>query len=228
MGAVLLHRLSDTADRVLSAVRPGQFITLEGIEGAGKSSGIPFIRERLEAAGQAVEITREPGGTPLAEALRGILLDDWGEGVPPLTELLIVFAARAAHLQNKILPSLEAGSWVVSDRFTDATYAYQGAGRGLGEHRVSVLESMVQNSFRPDHVLVFDVPVEIGLARVRDRRQDDNRFDREVADFMEAVRRCYRERAAAEPERYTLIDAAVPINRVHQQIDAVLRRMLSG
>lgn len=204
----------------------GRFITLEGVEGAGKTSSISFIRQRLDEADQAVEFTREPGGTPLAEALRGILLGDWEEGVPPLAELLIVFAARAAHLQNKILPLLESGHWVVSDRFTDATYAYQGAGRGLGEAPVSVLESMVQDSFRPDHVLVFDVPVEVGLARARGRREDDNRFDREHAGFMEKVRRCYRERASADPDRYTLIDAALPPHRVHQQIDAVLLRLL--
>ena len=208
------------------SVRRGRFITLEGIEGAGKSSSIAFIRKRLGEARQAVEFTREPGGTPLAEALRGVLLADWDEQVPPLSELLIVFAARAAHLNNKIWPLLETGSWVVCDRFTDATYAYQGAGRGLGPAPVSVLEDMVQQSFRPDHVLVLDLPVETGLARVQGRRGGDNRFDREQLSFMETVRRCYRERASAQPERYTVIDATQPPERVHDQIDAVLSRLL--
>ncbi len=205
----------------------GCFITVEGVEGAGKSSCLGFICDRLKAEGLSVVQTREPGGTPLAESLRGVLLDDWEEGMPGMTELLIVFAARAAHLRNRIWPQLEAGSWVVSDRFTDATYAYQGAGRGLSAQPVATLEALVQGPFRPHQVLLFDLPVEEGLARTRKRHDgDNNRFDREALVFMERVRQSYLRRAEEDPERYTIIDAADTPQGVRAQVDAALRQIL--
>lgn len=203
----------------------GLFVTLEGIEGAGKSSSQAFVCELLRQMGVSVVHTREPGGTPLAEALRDVLLDDWHEGVPAITELLIVFAARAAHLHNKVWPQLAAGHWVVSDRFTDATYAYQGAGRGLPVRDVATLETLVQKDFRPDHVLLFDVPVEVGLARARKRPGMSNRFDREQLAFMERVRAGYLARAAADPQRYAVIDAVAAPEGVLAQIEGVIRRL---
>ncbi len=201
--------------------RRGVFITLEGIEGAGKSTSAEFIRNHLRAAGLPVDLTREPGGTPLAEAIRELVLDDWAEGIPLMTELLLVFAARAAHIENRIRPGLARGEWVVSDRFTDATYAYQGAGRDLGTDVVATLEGMVQGSLRPDHVLVFDLPVEQGLARAA-RRGEGNRFERERHEFMQAVRQCYLERARAEPTRYHIIDASLEQPAVEGQLQTLL------
>lgn len=204
----------------------GCFITVEGVEGAGKSSCLGFICGRLEAAGLSVTQTREPGGTPLAEALRGVLLDDWEEGMSGMTELLIVFAARAAHLRNRIWPELEQGRWVVSDRFTDATYAYQGAGRGLTAEPVATLESLVQGPFRPHQVLLFDLSVEEGLARTRKREAVNNRFDREAMAFMERVRQDYLRRAQAEPHRYTIINAGDTPQGVREQLDAALQQII--
>lgn len=203
----------------------GVFITLEGVEGAGKSSSVGLIRERLQAAGLRVETTREPGGTPLAESIRKIMLSDWDEGMPLMTELLLVFAARSAHIENRIRPALARGDWVVCDRFTDATYAYQGAARGMGGKIVSLLENEVQGDLRPAHVLVFDLPVEQGMTRAQ-RRGHGNRFDRERSEFMQAVRTCYRERAHAEPARYHLIDASATREAVDRQLQILIDNIL--
>jgi dTMP kinase len=202
----------------------GKFITLEGIEGAGKSSQVSYIAARIQAAGHAAEQTREPGGTPLAEAIRGLLLGEAGRGMPPAAELLLMFAARASHLAQRIRPALARGTWVVCDRFTDASYAYQSAGRGLPERQVAALERIVQGRLRPDLVLVFDLPVAEGLRRARGRG-DGNRFEEEEVAFFERVRQCYLARAARDPARYAVLDAGQPPAAVQQQIRSALGRL---
>ncbi len=205
-------------------MKRGKFITLEGIEGAGKSTQAEFLVQHLRAAGHVVELTREPGGTPQAEAIRELLLNKGSEGMPGITELLLMFAARSAHLQQKIIPSLDQGTWVVCDRFTDASYAYQSAGRGLPESHVAALERLVQKRMRPDQVLVFDLPPEMGLRRARGRGET-NRFESEQLAFFERVRQCYLDRAAKSPGKYTVIDAAQPIASVQQQLIRVLAKL---
>lgn len=191
----------------------GRFIALEGVEGAGKSSQIGFLRDLITAAGHDVTVTREPGGTPLAEAIRGVLLADHGEPMPPMTELLLMFAARAAHCRQRIEPALARGEWVLCDRFVDASYAYQGAARGLGEEAVATLERLALDGLKPDRVLIFDLPVAQGLERTRGRAER-NRFDDEAEAFHERVRAAYLERAAAEPDRYRVIDASGSVDEV--------------
>ena len=183
-----------------------RFITIEGGEGAGKSTAQRFIAERLAERGITSVQTREPGGTPLAEAIRQTLLSVDGEAPVEMAELLLVFAARAQHLAKVIEPALARGDWVLSDRFTDATYAYQGAARGLSVEVISHLEQLVQSGRQPDKVLILDLPPEIGMARARSRGELD-RFERENHDFYERVRAGYLQRAVAMPERYSVIDA---------------------
>lgn len=208
-------------------MKRGKFIVLEGIEGAGKSTHAGFIAEYLRAAGRAVEQTREPGGTPLAEAIRSVLLGPGSDEMPAIAELLLIFAARAAHLERRIKPALERGDYVVCDRFTDASYAYQSAGRGLAKGDVAALERMVQGRLRPDLVLVFDLDVEQGLKRARGRGEV-NRFEDEQAAFFQRVRQCYLSRAARVPRRYVVIDAGQPIDRVQRQIRKALSRLDPG
>lgn len=205
-------------------MKRGKFITLEGIEGGGKSTQAGYIVSRLRDLGHAVEQTREPGGTPLAESIRSVLLNEASRGMPGTTELLLMFAARAAHLAQRIQPALKKGTWVVCDRFTDATYAYQAAGRGLPVSRIKTLETMVQGRLRPDLVLVFDLPVAVGLQRARGRG-DANRFEDEKLAFFERVRQCYLDRAKANPLRYVVLDAAQPVEQVQQQIRHALQRL---
>jgi dTMP kinase len=202
----------------------GKFITLEGIEGAGKSSQAGYVAAHIQAAGHAVEQTREPGGTPLAESIRGLLLGEAARGMPPAVELLLMFAARASHLAQRIRPGLAQGTWVVCDRFTDASYAYQSAGRGLPERQVAALERIVQGRLRPDLVLVFDLPVTEGLRRARGRG-DGNRFEDEQVAFFERVRQCYLARAARDPVRYAVLDASQSPAAVQQQIRLALGRL---
>lgn len=204
---------------------PGKLVTLEGVEGAGKSSQIGFVRDCLAAAGRTVLVTREPGGTPVGEAIREVLLAEHGEPMPPMTELLLMFAARAAHCRQLIGPALARGEWVLCDRFTDASYAYQGAARGLGAAAVADLEALALDGLRPDRVLLFDLPVEEGLARARSRGHG-NRFDGETVAFHQRVRAAYLERAAAEPARYRVIDAAQPVAAVREQLRAALEDWL--
>lgn len=184
----------------------GRFITLEGGEGAGKSTQIAALATALRARGLSVVSTREPGGTALGEAIRGLLLDP-AHGAPSIdAETLLVFAARAEHLQRVIEPALARGNWVVCDRFTDATYAYQGGGRGVPAARLATLEQWVQGDLRPDLTIVLDVPPALGLARAGTRGAAD-RFEREGVAFFERVRAVYCARADADPRRYRLIDA---------------------
>lgn len=205
---------------------PGRFITVEGGEGVGKTTNLEYIRATLERAGKRVRVTREPGGTPLAEQIRGLLLDPSHKGMAPDCELLLVFAARAEHLARVIRPALAAGEWVLCDRFTDATYAYQGGGRGLSLPRIAELERLVQADMRPDLTLLLDVPVELGLSRAGARGQLD-RFEQEEAAFFERVRQVYLARAAAEPARFRIVDASVALADVQAQIDRVLAAVVS-
>ena len=203
----------------------GLFITLEGPEGAGKSTNREYLAERLRAAGIEVLLTREPGGTPLAERIREVLLTPGDEVMNADTELLLVFAARAQHLAAVIRPALARGAVVLCDRFTDSTYAYQGGGRGLSVERIATLEHFVQGELHPDLTLVFDLPVEIGLARASARGRLD-RFEQEGRVFFEAVRNAYLKRAEADPARYQLVDAAQPLAQVQQALDGLLPQLL--
>lgn len=203
----------------------GLFITLEGPEGAGKSTNRDYLAAKLREHGVQVLLTREPGGTPLAERIRELLLTPSDESMCADTELLLVFAARAQHLAEVIRPALARGEVVLCDRFTDATYAYQGGGRGLSHDRIAVLESFVQGDLRPDLTLVFDLPVEVGLARAAARGRLD-RFEQEGRTFFDAVRSTYLARAEAEPARYRLVDAAQSLADVQRSLDAWLPHLL--
>ena len=198
----------------------GRFVTLEGVEGAGKTTQVQTVVEALRAAGHSVRVTREPGGTPLGEAVRGLLLGHAHTGMSADAEMLLVFAARAEHLAKVIRPALAAGEWVVCDRFTDATYAYQGGGRGLGFQRVAELEQWVQGDLRPDHTLLFDLPVEAGLRRAGRRAGESDRFENETVAFFERVRDAYLELARTEAERFVVIDAAAPLAEVTARVRA--------
>lgn len=202
----------------------GLFITLEGPEGAGKTTNRQFLAEQLQQAGYEVVLTREPGGTGLAEKIRELLLAQHDEPVAVDTELLLMFAARAQHLQQLILPALQQGSIVLCDRFTDATYAYQGGGRGIDPQRIAILEDFVQGGLRPDLTLLFDLPVAEGMARARQRGRLD-RFECEHEAFFEAVRTTYLQRAQASPERFRVINAGLPLNGVQQQLLPVLQEI---
>lgn len=205
----------------------GLFITLEGPEGAGKSTNREYLAERLREQGVDVVLTREPGGTPLAERIREMLLDPSDEPMAADTELLLVFAARAQHLQQVIRPALAKGCVVLCDRFTDATYAYQGGGRGLSIERIAQLEQFVQGELRPDLTLIFDLPVEVGLARAAARGRLD-RFEQEGRGFFEAVRQAYLQRAAQAPQRYRVLDAGQTLAQVQADIDALLPSLLEA
>jgi len=196
----------------------GRFITLEGGEGVGKSSNLEFIRGHLEAAGKTVIVTREPGGTPLGEQVRGLLLDHRHDGMSADAELLLMFAARAEHLAQVIHPALAAGKWVLCDRFTDATYAYQGGGRGIAAERIAALETWVQGDLRPDLTLLLDAPVAVGMGRAGRRAANADRFEREQTAFFEQVRHTYLELARRCAERYRVIDASQTLNAVQDQL----------
>ena len=201
----------------------GRFITIEGGEGAGKSTAQTFLADKLAARGISVLRTREPGGTPLAEAIRRNLLSLDEEAPVELAELLLVFAARAQHLAKVIEPALEQGQWVLCDRFTDATYAYQGAGRGLSAEFIGKLETLVQGDRNPDTVILLDMPPQIGLARARARGALD-RFEQEERAFFERVRQGYLERAAAFPDRYVVVDATQELSEVQRSLEAVMAK----
>ena len=202
------------------------FITLEGPEGAGKSTQMLALAEYLRAAGKSVIETREPGGTSLGEAIRHILLDPAQTTLASDAELLLLFAARAQHLAELIRPALARGEWVLCDRFTDASYAYQGGGRGIPGSRIAVLEQWVQADLQPDLILVLDLPVELGLQRAGKRGPAD-RFEREEQAFFERVRATYLQRAANKPERYRIIDASAPLDEVQNALRLVLEAYLT-
>lgn len=204
----------------------GLFITFEGGEGVGKTTNIAFLRNWLEEHGIPVLLTREPGGTPLAEELRDILLNVAGEPIDPITELLVMFASRRQHVQQVIIPALNAGKWVISDRFTDATYAYQGGGRGMDPAAISQLEYLVQSGLHPDHSFLLDAPVTTGLMRARDRGALD-RFEQEDLEFFERVRTAYLERASAEPDRFHVIKADQPLGPIQIELSTMIASIAS-
>lgn len=203
----------------------GLFITLEGPEGAGKSTNRDYLAGRLQASGIEVVLTREPGGTALGEQVRELLLAPTAGPMAADTELLLMFAARAQHLDEVIRPALARGAVVLCDRFTDATYAYQGGGRGLALSRIETLERFVQGELRPDLVLLFDLPVAVGLSRAAARGRLD-RFELEGTAFFEAVRCAYLDRAQKDPHRYRILDAARPLEDVQRALDALLPSLL--
>lgn len=200
----------------------GKFITLEGSEGAGKSTNIAFIADYLQNKGIDVIVTREPGGTDIGEQIREVLLNKANTAMHEDTELLLMFAARAQHIREKILPALNAGKWVISDRFTDASYAYQGAARHMGFERIAEIENWVQQGFAPDCTFVMDLPIEIGMQRVKNRGGDGDRFEDEQKAFFETVRKAYLQRAEMAPERYSVIDASQALENVQVQLTKVL------
>ncbi|HOW61053.1 MAG TPA: dTMP kinase [Candidatus Contendobacter sp.] len=203
----------------------GQFITVEGGEGAGKTTQLAFMREYLEQTGHRVVLTREPGGTPLGEEIRALLLGHRHDGMALATETLLMFAARAEHLERVIRPALAAGHWVLCDRFTDATYAYQGGGRGLPPERIAILEDWAQGALRPDLTLVFDVPVAVGLERAG-RRSAADRFEREETAFFERIRAVYLDRVQRNPDRYRILDANRPVETVRAEVQILLAEWL--
>jgi len=207
------------------SVTKGRFITVEGSEGVGKSTNMAFIESWLKEAGKELVITREPGGTELGEKLRTVLLDAKEQSMSDDTELLLMFAVRAQHLYEVIQPALDAGKWVLCDRFTDSTYAYQGGGRGIELSRIAQLEQWVQGDRRPDMTLILDLPIDVGLERAGKRSAPD-RFELEKHDFFNKVRETYLTRAAANPERYEVIDASPSIADVQHSIQAILEKMV--
>lgn len=203
----------------------GRFITLEGTEGVGKSTQHQVLAEALRRGGVSLLETREPGGTELAEAIRELLLRPATEPVAATTELLLMFAARAQHLAQRIVPAMAAGQWVLCDRFTDASYAYQGWGRGLSVETIATLESLVQGRLQPDCTVLLDAPVAVGLERARGRAALD-RFEQEEAEFFERVRDGYLQRAAADVQRFVIIDAARPQHEVSADIQTLAEQLL--
>jgi dTMP kinase len=197
----------------------GRFITLEGVDGAGKSTHIGAIRQGLEARGIPVTLTREPGGTELGESLRDLLLH---REMGLATETLLIFAARAEHLDRVIRPALDEGTWVLCDRFTDSTYAYQGNARGLGMDAVATLERWVHGDLQPDLTLLFDLPVEVSLARRKQASLELDRFEQEDHAFFERVREGYRSRALANPERIRIIDASRTPSEVRVEVEKII------
>lgn len=203
------------------------FITVEGIEGAGKTTCLNLIEQRIRQRDHALLVTREPGGTALGEDLRALLLGHRHEGMADDTELLLMFAARAEHLHERILPALASGSSVLCDRFTDATYAYQGYGRGIDLDRIATLEQWVQGELRPDLTLLMDLPVETGLDRAGKRSTPD-RIESQALEFFERVRKGYLELAAAAPNRYRIVDAAQSLQQVSDQVISFVDAFLDG
>lgn len=195
-----------------------KFITLEGMDGAGKSTHIPSIIEMLKARGREVVSTREPGGTPLGERLRELLLH---EAMHAETETLLMFAARREHIANVIAPALERGAYVLSDRFTDATFAYQSGAKGVSANKVEILEQWVQEDLQPDLTLLFDVPVEVSIARLAGARSPD-KFERESADFFTRIRNAYLERARKNPQRFRVIDGSKSLEEVAKAVKDII------
>ena len=199
-----------------------KFITLEGIDGAGKSTHLSWLGERIAASGHPVVLTREPGGTPLGEKLRSLVLAD---SMHPETETLLMFAARREHLEQVIVPALQRGAWVVSDRFSDATFAYQCGGRGVAENKIAALESWVQGSLQPDLTLLFDLPVAEARRRVRRATPNLDRFEEERFEFFQAVRDMYLKRAAQFSERVRIVDSSLPVGEIMLKLGQALTEL---
>ena len=207
-------------------MKRGIFITVEGIEGVGKSTNIGFMRALIEARGLQVLTSREPGGTPMAEEIRGLLLEHGDEPMPDIVELLLMFAARALHVNNVIKPALEEGIWVICDRFTDTSRAYQGAGRGFPLSDINRIADWVHGDLQPDLTVLLDAPVEIGMERAGQRSEPD-RIESQRVDFFVRARECFLSLAAAEPERFAVVDANRDKEAVRASIDAVINDILN-
>lgn len=209
-------------------MKNGKFISIEGIEGAGKSTQIDFIQNFLQQQGKRVVVTREPGGTKLGEQIRELLLAPRDNGMSHDAELLLMFAARAEHIEQVIKPAIARGDWVLCDRFVDATFAYQGGGRGIPYERIKTISDWTLDGLQTDITLLFDLPVETGQQRVVKRQQEKDRFEQEKAAFFQKIRDCYLERAKQEPERIKIIDASRDISAVQQQVATLLDDMVSS
>lgn len=206
----------------------GKFITIEGTEGAGKSTALQFIKDYLLRINKDVVMTREPGGTEIAEEIRKVLLyPASNEKIFPETELLLMFAGRAQHINHCILPALQSGKWVVSDRYIDASYAYQGGGRGLDKNKIKVLDEQVVGEHYPDLTLLLDIPADMGFARTEKRGSQKDRIEQEKIDFFDRVRNTYLERAKQEPKRIVVIDASLSLPEVQKQISKALDAFLA-
>ncbi|MCH9843565.1 MAG: dTMP kinase [Gammaproteobacteria bacterium] len=203
----------------------GMFITVEGGEGVGKTTNMLFIENWLNKKNIKYTSTREPGGTPLAENIRELLLTPSDELINENTELLLMFAARAQHLSQVILPSLKQGKWVLCDRFTDASFAYQGGGRGMSDKKISLLENFVQGTLRPDLTILLDIPVKDGLKRALSRSKPD-RFEQEQIEFFDRVRKTYIDRSKKFPKQYKVIDASKNLDQVELKIEVILEEFL--
>jgi dTMP kinase len=205
----------------------GKFLTVEGVEGVGKSTNVDFLAAAIKAQGFDVICTREPGGTPMAERIRQMLLEHGEEPLPDIAELLLFFAARSLHISNTIRPALDAGKWVICDRFTDASRAYQGSGRGLDMQRINLLADWVQEDLQPDMTLLLDAPAEIGMQRAEQRGATD-RLESEQISFYKRIRAGYLALAKAHPERFVVVDAARPLQEVQVSITAALDKIFSN
>tara|TARA_R110002049_G_scaffold285705_4_gene467209 strand:+ start:1128 stop:1754 length:627 start_codon:yes stop_codon:yes gene_type:complete len=206
----------------------GKFISIEGIEGAGKSTQLAFIQRYLTGQGKKLVVTREPGGTELGEQIRALLLTPTTTGMAVDTELLLMFAARAEHVEQVIKPALERDEWVLSDRFVDATFAYQGGGRGIDHHRISSLSDWALKGLQTDVTFLFDLPVEMGQQRVLSRNQGVDRFEQEKVDFFQRIREHYLQRAQQEPERIKVIDASKSIVEIESQLAVLLDNLITN
>lgn len=216
--------MPDARDNTIQSMTVGKFITFEGIDGAGKSTHLDYVAELLREHGKSVIVTREPGGTDLGEKLRELLLH---QSMHLETEALLMFAARREHLAQVIEPALARGEWVISDRFTDASFAYQGGGRNLDLDKLRVLEQWVHPQLQPDLTLLFDVPLAVARARLDTTRVLD-KFEQEKADFFEATRAGYLQRATAFPQRFRVIDSTRPIAAIRQEIQDLLRTLMAA
>jgi dTMP kinase len=205
----------------------GCFISIEGVEGVGKSTNLEFVQSLLSQQGIPFVTTREPGGTPLAEKIRELLLDKNNEEMTDTTELMLVFAARAQHVESLIEPALNRGDWVVCDRFTDSTYAYQGGGRGMSFELIQQIDAVALSQYQPDQTILLDLPIEIGLQRASLRGELD-RFERESTSFFDRVRRAFLCRAAEQPNRFVVIDAGQPLDDVQRGIEAAIRSAITS
>jgi len=201
-------------------MKPGRFITVEGIEGVGKTTNIRFLSSAVEAYGHTVLTTREPGGTPMADRIRELLIEHGDEPMPDIAELLLMFASRALHVNNVIQPALAAGTWVICDRFTDSTRAYQGGGRGFPQQDIDRLADWVHGDLRPDLTILLDAPVEMGMRRAG-RRGEPDRIEIERDGFFNRVRACYLQLAAAEPDRFVVVDASQDLEVVRRSIEGI-------
>ncbi|MFW0072665.1 MAG: dTMP kinase [Coxiella-like endosymbiont] len=206
--------------------RRGRFISFEGIEGVGKTIALDYVREKLDAASIPYIVTREPGGTPIAEAIRHILLDHYTEMMCPNTELLLMFAGRAQNIAQVVLPALRRGKWVLSDRFTDASFAYQGGGRGIPVAHIEALAQWVHGNLKPDIILLLDAPVSVGLSRI-DSRGAKDRIEAEDLEFFKRVRESYLTMARREPQRFRVIDADQEVSLVKEQISRTIKPLLT-